>query len=195
MIILFTYFVAALILGLYIWWFVVRYRRDQRKKQMAEGAVTRPLSSVPRPVRPQTTPLSRPEPTVPGMAPATSPATPGPAASSAAAVTVADALAGIKLPHDLLPLTTMAPRVGSGDRVAFWTKAPGEVVGPAFADELERLGYTVSALDQRSLAAARGEDRLVVYIHPDGAAAEIDGRKAFESVPEGAVVIEVLIPF
>jgi hypothetical protein len=200
MILFFTYVVAALILGLYIWWFVVRYRRDKRKEEAAAPPPLPPMPSArlqPPVARPE--PLDVPPAVVP-PAPGVTPAAPAsqpvlPPSTTGPARTVAEALAGISLPNDLTPLTTMAPRIGSGDRVAFWTKAPADVVGPAFADELERLGYSVSPLDERSLAASRGDDRLMVYIHPDGAAAEIDGQKAFGSVPEGAVVIETLIPF
>jgi hypothetical protein len=98
---------------------------------------------------------------------------------------VAEALSGISMPHDLVPLTTIAPRPGVVDQVAFSSKLSVDVVGPAFADELERLGYAVTPLDERSLAATRGDDALVVYIHP----------AAPGTAQEGTVVIEVCVPF
>jgi hypothetical protein len=104
-------------------------------------------------------------------------------------------LSGISLPNDLVPLTTLSARPGVGDRVAFWTdRAPVEIVGPAFASELERLGYTTVPLDERSLSAQREHERLLVMIHPDGATAIIGGQLAFASVPEMSVVIEVWVP-
>ena len=121
------------------------------------------------------------------------PATAVPSAAPATA-TVADALRGIELPNGLAPLTTMAPRAGAADRVAFWTDVPAEIVGPAFGDELERLGYTVSSLDDHTLAAQREDGRLLAIIHPDGHHATIGETQAFESVPELATVIEVWIP-
>jgi hypothetical protein len=89
----------------------------------------------------------------------------------------------------------MASRSAVGDRVAFWTDvAPAEIVGPAFADELERLGYSVSPLDDRTLSATRHRMELVVAIHPDGRGAIVDGQVGFPSVPEFSVVIEVWVP-
>jgi hypothetical protein len=109
--------------------------------------------------------------------------------------TVASLLVGIALPRDLAPLTTLSPRPAVGDRVAFWTdRCPAEVVGPEFANELERLGYTVVPLDERSLSAQRDHDRLLVVIHPDGARAIIGDQLAFSTVPDLSVVIEVWIP-
>jgi hypothetical protein len=101
---------------------------------------------------------------------------------------VAEALAGIHLPNGLAPLTTMAERGGVGDRVAFWTDVPAEVVGPAFGDELERLGYATTSLDQDTLAAQRGGTNLVAVIHPDGPKATIGTQP---SVPELSTVIEI----
>jgi hypothetical protein len=116
-------------------------------------------------------------------------------AAPVADATVAELLSGISLPNDLVPLTTIGPRTGAGDRVAFWTdRAPAEIVGPAFADELERLGYGVSTLDAQSLSAVRDGDRLLIVIHPDGAVANVGGQLAFTSVPENSVVIEVWVP-
>jgi hypothetical protein len=184
MILFFTYFIAALIVGLYIWWFAVRYRRDQRKK-----AAEMPPRSTPAPAGRSAAPVV----TTPLAAPAAAAAVFTPTGPEPQ--TVAGALSGIALPNGLVPLTSVAPRVGVGDRVVFWTKDRVDAVGPAFADELERLGYTVSPLDAHSLAAKRDDDHLVVFIHPDARAATIDGRPAFESAPDEAVVIEVYIPF
>jgi hypothetical protein len=68
------------------------------------------------------------------------------------------------------------------------------VVGPAFADELERLGYSMSPLDERTISATRDGAELMVVIHPDGRGATVGGQVGFPSVPEFSVVIEVWVP-
>jgi hypothetical protein len=109
---------------------------------------------------------------------------------------VTQLLAGIRLPSDLVPLITMADRPGVDDRVAFWTNAaPADDVGKAFAAELERIGYGVTWVEARMLAAERDNNRLVAIVHPDADKALIDTKKGFPSVPENAVVVEVWHPF
>jgi len=210
-----TWVVAGLVVAAYIWFIVWRYRVEQRKKaadaveeakmsdtiartaQRMDEAVS--TSAPPLPKRTPATTLpsasSGPADPLPTSAPVSRPEPMRSEPSTSREATVADRVSGIRLPHDLAPLTTMAPRLAAGDRVAFWTdRAPVEVVGPAFADELERLGYTVASLDPQSLAATRNDDHLMVVIHPDGPAARVDGQLAFTSVPEHSVVIEVWIP-
>jgi hypothetical protein len=205
-----TWVVAGLVVGLYIWFVVWRYRVDRRKKAAAlqeDDALTRaldrltvtppptedqvitPVVAAPPPTRETSTSAPSPEPmATPASSPASTPAPPD-------AATVASTLSGIRLPNGLVPLTTMASRTNTGDRVAFWTnEAPVEVVGPAFSDELERLGFTVIPLDGRSLSAQRDGARLLVVVHPDGPIATIGDQPAFTSVPEHSVVIEVWIP-
>ena len=98
---------------------------------------------------------------------------------------MAEALSGISMPHDLVPLPSIPPRASAVDQVAFSSRASVSVVGPLFADELERLGYTLTPLDENSLAAKRGNDNLMVYIHPVPPPGASDG----------IVVIEVCVPF
>src|SRR5687767_13807511 len=187
-VLVFTWFLAASVIGLYIWFVVWRLRVDRRKKQDETAADDAMSDAIAR-----TAAQLRPEPSSPSAA-----ATPVPAAPVTPVrtdTTVAHLVAGIALPHELAPLTTMAPRERVGDRVAFWTdRAPAEVVGPAFASELERLGYTVASLDERTLSALRDDDQLIVTVHPEGKDAYVDGQVAFPSVPEHSVVIEVWVP-
>ena len=98
---------------------------------------------------------------------------------------MAEALSGISMPHDLVPLTTIPVRPSVVDQVAFSSQAPVSVVGPLFADELERLGYALTPLDDTSIAAKRGNDNLIVYIHPEPVG----------TAPEGSVVVEVCVPY
>ena|GEM_PF-3984033 len=201
-----TWVLVGLVVAGYIWFVVWRFRVDRRKKAAAE-AVESPLrqqlatfGSAPAPSAAPVAPVDPVAPAAPvdpAPAEAAAPAAPAAVAPAPApppgdgVATVAAALSGITLPHDLVPLTTMAPRPNVGDRVAFWTgAAPAEVVGPAFADELERLGYTVTPVDLTTLAAVRDDTRLMVVLHPDGPAALLGEGRAFPTVPERAVVVE-----
>ncbi|MEY2422609.1 MAG: hypothetical protein QOI95_2676 [Acidimicrobiaceae bacterium] len=187
-----TWILAALVVAAYIWFVVWRYRVEQRKKAADDVTDTAMSDAIARTAQRMAPPPTS-SPTAVGSA-VVAPTPPPPFAASPEA-TVAGVLAGIALPHDLVPLTTIAPRPAVGDRVAFWTdRAPAEIVGPAFAAELERLGYKVIALDERTLSAQRESDRVLVMIHPEGNQATIGDQLAFSSVPEGAVVIEVWLP-
>ena len=187
-----TWTFAGLVVAAYIWFVVWRLRVDRRKKA-AEQMTDDTMSDV---IARTAQRLSSVTPAEPATSAEPVAATPFAVATAPRSdATVADLVAGIALPHDLVPLTTIAPRAAVGDRVAFWTdRAPAEVVGPAFATELERLGYTMIPLDERTASAQRDHDRLVVTIHPDGDKALVAGQLAFTSVPEGSVVIEVWVP-
>ena len=180
---------VGFVIALYILFIVWRVRVDRRKKAMVRSHtdIDSTLSSVI--ARAEASML--PDESSPSAPVAMAEARPAPESATSSAATVADALHGISLPNDLAPLTSMAPRGDVGDRVAFWTKVPAEVVGPAFGDELERLGYTIKSIDAHTLAAQRGDARLVAIIHPDGQHAMIAGQRAFPTVPELATVIEV----
>jgi hypothetical protein len=201
-----TWVVAGLVVAAYIWFVVWRFRVDRRKKEaqaLADGAMSdviaktaQRLSSMPAT---PTVPPVQATPSAPtdsyAISTAEVPRREPPPLAPTSEATVASLVSGIALPHDLAPLTTMAPRPAVGDRVAFWTdRAPAEIVGPAFATELERLGYRMVPLDERTLSAQRDNDRLLVVVHPDADRAIIGGTLAFTSVPERSVVIEVWVP-
>jgi hypothetical protein len=205
LVLLLTWIVAGLVVAAYIWFVVWRFRVDRRKKEaqaIADGAMSDAIALTAQqlsPMRTTPTPATGPStPTASSLPSAIRDALPTQEASPVAptsTATVAGLVSGIALPSDLVPLTTIAPRPATGDRVAFWTdRAPAEIVGPAFATELERLGFTMIPLDERTLSAQRDKDRLVVMIHPDADSAIIGGQLAFTSVPERSVVIEVWVP-
>jgi hypothetical protein len=179
---------VGVVVGAYVLFVVWRFRAEKRKKA-AQAAAEAPMKAARR------------SPELDGPLVAAAPMAPvdpvGPAAAGVATqprLTIVQALDGIHLPYDLVPLTTMAPRPAVSERVAFWTDtAPAEVVGPAFADELERLGYDVSSRDETTLAGVRDDVHLVVVLHPDALLATINGEVAFPSIPERAVVIEAWI--
>jgi hypothetical protein len=192
-----TWVLAGLVVAAYIWFVVWRFRVEKRKKE-AQGVTDAAMSdaiaktAAAASAAPVPSPAAMPTPASPTPASPTPVVEPIPPMPEA---TVASCLSGISLPHDLVPLTTMLARPAIGDRVAFWTdRAPAEIVGPAFSAELERLGYTVQPLDERTLSAQRDGARLLVMIHADGASAVIGDQLAFSTVPEHSVVIETWLP-
>ncbi len=192
---------VGLVVAAYIWFVAWRVRAERRKKA-AEAAAAAPAKAALRSsdLDPPVTSMPAPPPaarraSLPSRRASTAPTSMSPVATQSGQRTVVQALTGIQLPADLVPLTTMAPRVGAGDRVAFWTDAaPVEVVGPAFAAELERLGYEVSARGVDTLVGERDGIHLIVVVHPDALLATIDDKPAFPSVPERAVVVEAWLP-
>jgi hypothetical protein len=193
-----TWILAGAVVGAYIWFVVWRYRVERRKKAAQDVTDTAMSDAIAKTAQRMTPRLDTSPPPGTSQAAAATPEArppPPPPFASPTDATVAGLLSGIALPNDLVPLTTIAPRPAVGDRVAFWTdRAPAEIVGPGFAAELERLGYKVIALDERTLSAQRDDDRVLVMIHPDGNKATIGDEAAFPSVPDAAVVIEVWLP-
>ena len=108
---------------------------------------------------------------------------------------MADVLAGMRLPHGLVPLGHLTARPMTGDRMAVWTdEAPSPAVAAAMADELRRLGFTLEALDEMTVLGTRAGERIMVVVHPVGAAATLDGVKLFPTVPdEMAPVVELWV--
>lgn len=106
--------------------------------------------------------------------------------------TVADAVAGISMPCGLVPviLDRQDPR-----HVAFSTTGhEPAAVGTAMADELERLGFDITALDERSVRAARRDAVLELRIwssHLDSA--EIFAKR-FPGVTAHSLVIDIRLP-
>jgi hypothetical protein len=192
-----TWGAAVVVVLLYVLFVVwrVRVHRQRRTPKAADAAtathddrLARALDAAARisgqTPQPTSAPTSTPVVHEAPLAPVAPPQAPS-------LTSVAEVLAGIRLPNDLAPLTTMAPRVGAGDRVAFWTDEAGaEVVGPAFIDELRRIGCEVTQIDMMSFAATRDGTRAIVLFHPDGRLARIDDALAFPSVP-AAVVVEI----
>ncbi len=115
-------------------------------------------------------------------------ATDRPVPRSAPAAGVADALAGIQMPCDLVPL--VLDRLAN-DRITLSTTGyPAEAVGTALADEVERLGYALRPMSDHELLATRGSTGLRLTIRPPDA----DGRH-FEhpTAREDSVVVEIAV--
>lgn len=106
--------------------------------------------------------------------------------------TLPDLLAGVTLPHELVPLTQVGVAIDLATHVVVATrKAPYEVVATGLTAELERLGYEVDRGSMTELTA-RGERGVVrVVIHPDGANVHDAGIRRFPTAEEHAVVVEL----
>jgi len=112
----------------------------------------------------------------------------GSAHRSAPAAGVADALMGIRMPCDLVPL--VLDRLSSGRITLSTTGYAAEEVGTALADEVERLGYVLRPMSDHEVLATRGATGLRLTIRPPDA----DGRH-FEhpTAREDSVVVEITL--
>jgi hypothetical protein len=120
---------------------------------------------------------------------------PPPRDFSAEQPTLPDLLEGIRLPHDLVPLTQFAGEVADLSRhaVLSTTGASADEVRAGMQAELERLGYSVEHLTMMHLAAAGDRGTLLVDIHPDGAGVSEAGIARFPTAPGGSVVVELRV--
>jgi hypothetical protein len=100
-------------------------------------------------------------------------------------------LNGIELPCGLVPVGD--PGGADPDRYAalVTTSHPPEEVGPALADELERLGYVLFALSDDEAVARRADDLVSLRIHPHAPSAQLDGVVLFPTAPTGSVAVEL----
>lgn len=103
---------------------------------------------------------------------------------------LAEAVDGIAMPCDLTPLTgegTIDPR-----EVAFHTHGVHPAsVGSALADEFERLGYSITPLDDRSIRARRGPDEIEARLWSNELVSSDVMRERHPSAPEDALVVEL----
>ena len=160
-----------------------------------------PIAAAPAP------PPAPPAPPAPTRAPATAPsapavaavATPAPssvatiARSAAVPVTVAQVIAGIEMPCELVPLTLSDHdvRYDRGQRAHFFTTlVPALVVMTSLTEELERVGLTVTPIGETAAIAKRG--RLAVELRVNTVGALVDGVASteFRSAPPNSVVVE-----
>jgi len=110
-------------------------------------------------------------------------------ATSGLARSLAEALAGIKMPCDLAPMVT-TEHLDPRNMLFATTDHPAEVVGTSVADELERLGYTFVPIDSQTIHARSGGTLLEITVHPDKVTASgaLAGRAS--TAPDDAVLVE-----
>ena len=107
---------------------------------------------------------------------------------------VAQILAGISMPCDLVPLTGTDPSedLAAATRVVFCTTghAAGQV-GLSLADELERIGMAVNGTGASSAMATNdvGCVELTIYANPE--TVNVGNAPAFPTAPSDSVVVEI----
>lgn len=104
--------------------------------------------------------------------------------------TLAEALEGVAMPCDLAPL------MGSGRidprQVAFYTTGyEAATVGSNLADEFEKLGFTITPTDDRSIHAERGEDLVEAHLVSAALTSELVMAEHHPTAPAGAIVVEL----
>lgn len=108
--------------------------------------------------------------------------------SGPASETLADALGGITMPCELMPLVTdrFEPRIAAFSTQGFDAAA----VGTAVADEFEGLGYELTPIDSRTIDARRGADHVQIRLTSAAldSAAVMEAR--FPSANPDALVVE-----
>lgn len=111
------------------------------------------------------------------------------------ASTLPELLAGITLPHELVPLTQIDDALIdlSTHVIVATERANAEVVRAGMAEELERLGYDVEQVSVTHLVATGPRGRVLVDIHPDGPNATEGGVARFPTAPERSVVVELRV--
>lgn len=150
-----------------------------------DAAVTTPVHATVGAAAPSApTPPAPP----PGFATIAAPIIDRPAPRSAPAAGIADALVGIRMPCDLVPL--VLDRLDTDHITLSTTGHPVEAVGTALADEVERLGYVVRPLSDREVLATRGSTDLRLTIRPPGP----DGLHSMHpSARPDSVVVEITL--
>ncbi len=104
---------------------------------------------------------------------------------------LAQVLAGLQLPSNLLPAIDQT-RPPSNQRVSLLTNtAPPSEVGGAVADELERLGFVLSVTADDQATASRGEDLLGLHIVPEAVTDFVEGKPRFPDAPENSVAVDI----
>ena len=103
-----------------------------------------------------------------------------------------EALAGITLPCDLMPLTTAEGRVlGGRDLLLITNGHTAFEVGRAMGEAVAALGYSLTPLANNDFVAIRGNDRINVVVHdrPEGL---LSGkRQEFPTAKPGDVIVEL----
>jgi hypothetical protein len=101
-------------------------------------------------------------------------------------------LAGITLPHELVPLTQSDVAIDLASHIGVHTrKASAEVVTSAMCAELEKLGYDVERESMLKVRASGDRGTVLVEVHPDGARVLDGTARRFPTATEGSVVVEL----
>ena len=112
-----------------------------------------------------------------------------------AAPALADLLAGVRLPWNLLP-TVDRSRAPSTDRVVLITdEGEPSAIGSDVADELERLGFSISTQGDDTAFAERDGHSLGLQIIPEPMGARVGDTPRFPSATPESVALDIWINF
>ena len=153
-------------------------------------------------------PRSTPEAPSPPMAPAAptstlTPSAPSPAPSRAApdppsasgdgpSASLMEALAGITLPCDLVPMTTVEGRtLGPRELLLVTSGHTGAEVARALGAAIAELGYSITPLGASRALAARDADQITLIVHDRPDTVLAGKRQAFPAAGAGSVVVEL----
>jgi hypothetical protein len=106
---------------------------------------------------------------------------------------VADALSGIRLPCDLVPLIGLQATIDPTHVVFAADGHPAHEVGSRVGDELERIGFELTPIDETTLHAVRDSYLIEVRMHPDAASARGPAGLRFPTAAPRSVVVEFRI--
>jgi hypothetical protein len=180
-------------LGIFVWRRLNGTRHDDEAPEAPSSALTKEWA--PPPVDPEAPTAG--DPTSDDASPQDRPppehvlSPEPPPVGRPASTSIVELLEGISLPHGLVPLTQSSPTGPGSTLVAATDTAPPEDVGTALADELERLGYTITTTgDQTALAQGR-RGTIEIEIHPSSSTAVDGGTLRFPTAPPGSVVVEM----
>ncbi len=120
------------------------------------------------------------------------PAPPPPRPAGSGATTVAEALAGIEVPCDLVPLVAADNPVIDPMRVPFMTRGVAPTaVAIALRDALVGGGYEFQSTGPMTAIASRGHTTLSVQVHDAPSTVIVGTEKRFPSATIDSVVVEI----
>ena len=96
-----------------------------------------------------------------------------------------------RIAYDLMPVVPEYAPSNDAHVSLLTSSAPAAVVGPAIADELERLGYTLEPKNDRELKARRNTDELVLGIVTSPAMLTDGDRPRYPTAADGDVLITI----
>jgi hypothetical protein len=109
-----------------------------------------------------------------------------------ARTSLAEALAGIRMPLDLAPLSTPAGADPTRRLVLSTTACPAPVVDAALTEELERLGFAVERTGPTEVLAHRGDHTVTLHVRPIvPLASSGPADPAYPTAPAGSVVVDL----
>lgn len=124
------------------------------------------------------------------------PVTPAPAIPTPATATpepapaLARLLAGIAIPADLTPIVAEGSTPSQQSTALISRTRPAHEVGTGIADELERLGFSLTPVGDAALLATRGTDVLTVEIDQTPDRPDQHGQVRFPTADPNDVVVE-----